>query len=394
MRRVVWVVALLAAGGLAWAVAVRLTAGDGGGGGRGARGPAPVEVAPVERGAIEQRRVYAGTLEARARFVVAAHVGGRVERLLVDLSDPVRKGQVVAELDDKENAQSVAEAAAELAVARANSSEAESALEIARREIKRLDSLAGEGIVSEQQLDGARSVLLARKSTVEVARAQVTRARAALQRARIRSGYAQVIAVWSGGDDQRVVAERHVHTGDTVAPNDPIVTVVDLEPIDVVVYVTEKEYGRLAVGQPATITTEAFPDREFAAEIRRIAPIFREATRQARVELEVPNEERLLKPGMFVRARVVLGKKDDATIVPLAALTTRDGVSGVFVVDPAGDKVSWRPVRVGIRDGERVAVEGEGVEGRVVTLGQQLIDDGAAIVIPEVGQSGASSGGS
>lgn len=393
MRRVVVVLALLAAGGLTWAVAARLTSGGGDAGGRGARGPAPVEVAPVEHGAIEHRRIYAGTLEARARFVVAAHVSGRVERLLVDLSDPVKQGQVVAELDDKEYAQSVAEAAAELAVARANLSEAQSAVEISRREIKRLKSLTGEGIVSEQQLDDAQSVYVARESTVEVAKAQVTRARAALQRARIRSGYAQVVAAWSGGDDQRVVADRHVHTGDTVAVNDPIITVVDLEPIDAIVYVTEKEYGRLAVGQPATITTEAFPDRVFSGEIRRIAPVFRESTRQARVELEIPNTDRLLKPGMFVRAQVVLAKKDDAVIVPLAALTSRDGVTGVFVVDAAGEKVTWHPVRVGIRDGERVAVEGEGIEGRVVTLGQQLIDDGSAIAIPEVGRSGKPSEG-
>lgn len=347
----------------------------------------------MKRGAIEHRRVYAGTLEARARFVVAAHVSGRVERLLVDLSDPVKQGQVVAELDDKEYAQSVAEAAAELAVARANLSEAESAVEIAGREIKRLKSLTGEGIVSEQQLDDAQSVYVARASTVEVAKAQVTRARAALQRARIRSGYAQVVAAWSGGDDQRVVAERHVHTGDTVAVNDPIITVVDLEPIDAIVYVTEKEYGRLEVGQPATITTEAFPEREFSGKISRIAPVFRESTRQARVQLEIPNKDRLLKPGMFVRAQVVLAKKDDAVIVPLAALTTRDEVTGVFVVDPAGEKVSWHPVRVGIRDGERVAVEGEGIEGRVVTLGQQLIDDGSAVAIPEVGRGQRSSEG-
>lgn len=100
-------------GGLGWLVAERLGAGDGGGR-RGGHGPAAVEVAPVERGSIELRRVFTGTLEARERFQVAANTSGRVQRLLVDISDPVEQGQVIAELDDDDEVQGVAEAAAEL----------------------------------------------------------------------------------------------------------------------------------------------------------------------------------------------------------------------------------------------------------------------------------------
>jgi multidrug efflux pump subunit AcrA (membrane-fusion protein) len=119
--------------------------------------PAPVEVAPVEHGAIELRRTFTGTIEARGRFVVAANVGGRVERLLVDLAAPVKQGQVVAELDDAEQTQSVVEASAELAVMRANLANAQSALVIAERELQRVQSLNQRGLVPDSDLDTAKS---------------------------------------------------------------------------------------------------------------------------------------------------------------------------------------------------------------------------------------------
>ena len=86
---------------------------------------------------------------------------------------------------------------------------------------------------------------------------------------------------------------------------------------------------------------------------------------------------------MFIRVTVVLDEIANATIVPEQALTRRDDRTGVFVVSEDGQSVAWREVRVGIRDGHRVQVEGEGLTGRVVTLGQQLVKDGAAITIPE-----------
>ena len=87
---------------------------------------------------------------------------------------------------------------------------------------------------------------------------------------------------------------------------------------------------------------------------------------------------------MFIRATVVLARVPDATIVPEQALTQRDDRSGVFIVSEDGRSVAWREVKVGIREGKRVQVQGEGLSGRVVTLGQQLVKDGSAITIPDM----------
>jgi RND family efflux transporter MFP subunit len=331
---------------------------------------------------MELRRTFSGALEAPGQFVVAPKVSGRVERLAVNLSDAVSRGQVVAELDNEEYVQAVAQARAELAVAAANVVEAKSALEIANRELERVTRLRERGVASEANLDTARANQLAREAQLAVARAGVTRAEAALETARIRLGYTRITADWSGGDDNRVVAERFVDEGATVSANTPLLRIVELDQLTGVIFVAEQDYGRLQPGQAVSLTTDAYLGETFGGRIERIAPVFREATRQARVEITVDNPDHRLKPGLFIRATVVLDRAADAVIVPEQALTTRSDQTGVFVVSEDGRSVVWRPVRVGIREGGRVQVMGEGLSGRVVTLGQQLVDDGSAIIIP------------
>jgi multidrug efflux pump subunit AcrA (membrane-fusion protein) len=103
--------------------------------------PVPVEVAQIQHGPIALRRTFSGELEALAEFVVAPKVSGRVERVIVNIADTIKRGQVVAELDNDEYVQAVAQAHSDLEVAIAKLSQAKSALEIANREFKRAESL-------------------------------------------------------------------------------------------------------------------------------------------------------------------------------------------------------------------------------------------------------------
>ena len=343
--------------------------------------PVPVEVAAIERGPIELRRIFTGTLQARAEFVVAPKVGGRVEQLNLDLADAVTRSQVVAELDDAEYVQAVARARADLEVARANNAEAASLLQIAERELQRVDDLRDRGVSSASQRDAAKAEQLAKQALVLVTGAQIARAEADLEAARIRLGYTQVTAGWRGGSERRVVAERYVDEGETVAANAPLLRIVELDPITAVFFVTERDYARLRTDQSATLSTDAFPGQRFSGTIARIAPVFREATRQAKVELRVANPELQLKPGMFARATVVLDRVADAIIVAAEALTKRDGREGVFLVNGDGTSVAWHEVQPGIRQDGRVQLTGEPLSGRVVILGQQLLDDGKPIRI-------------
>lgn len=366
---------------LGWGIYQRLAATTQAAAPKAARPPVPVEVADIEHGAIELLRTFTGTLEPRAEFLVAPKVSGRVEQLNLELADEVSRGQVVAVLDDAEYVQAVARAQADLEVARASNAEADSLLKIAERELKRVDELRGRGVSSESQRDVAKADQLAKQAQVKVTTARIASAEADLAGARVRLGYTQVTADWRGGNERRVVAERYVDEGETVAASAPLLRIVELDPITAVFYVTERDYAHLQPGQPASLSTDAFPGEQFSASIERIAPVFRESTRQARVELRVANPAQRLKPGMFARATVRLDRAAQAVIVPQRALSTRDGRSGIFLVSADGSTAQWREVQAGIRQDDRVAIEAGDLSGRVVVLGQQLLDDGSKIRI-------------
>jgi RND family efflux transporter MFP subunit len=381
-KLIIVAVLLVGAASLGWAIFNRLQEHSVPERRGGAARAAPVEVARIEHGPMQLRRTFSGALESPAEFVVRPKISGRIVRLGVGLADTVARGQVVAWLADDEQVQLVAQAEAELAVARASLAEAESALVIAERELQRIATLSKRGVASDSQFDIAKADQLTKQAQAQVAAAQVTRAEAAVQSVKVRLGYTLVAAEWNDGHDHRVVAERFVDEGDTVSANTPLLSIVELNPITGVIFVAERDYARLQPGQLASLSTDAYPGEQFQARIDRIAPIFRQETRQARVELVIENPEYRLKPGMFVRVNVVMDRMAEATIVPEQALTTRADQTGVFIVNDDGRSVTWREVRVGIREGNRVQVEGDGLTGRVVTLGQQLVNDGSAITIP------------
>jgi RND family efflux transporter MFP subunit len=302
----------------------------------------PVEVAAIETGPMVLKRTFSGTLEPLADFVVAPKVSGRIEKLQVDISDTVTQGQVVGELDNAEYVQAVTQAKADLVVAEANLAKAKSDLEIADREFERTVKLRKRGIASDSEFDALKADRLAKKAQLQVAKAQLTKAASSLETAKIRLGYTRITASWTGGEGDRLVAERYYDEGQTVAANQPLLLIVELNPILGVVYVTEKDYAYLRPGQTVSLTTDAYGDSAFFGRIERIAPIFQKTTRQARVEMNIENPGHRLKPGMFMRAAVVLKKVPETTIVPEQALTVRDGRNGVFVVSKDGKSVNWR----------------------------------------------------
>ena len=392
-RKIAIILATILIIAFVWQVISRIREQGGSNGFRGQMGAqaVPVEVAEIKVGSIERRKTFSGTLESPSEFVIAPKIGGRVKLLNVDIGDTIKRNQVVARLDDAEYEQAVLLAKADLAVAKANLIEAQSADEIAERELKRISELLREGLASDSEYDSARADHLAKQARLAVSEAQVKRAEASLETAKIRQNYTEIMAGWTGGDDNRTVAERFVNEGDMVSTNTPLLSIVELDPLLGILYVSEKDYVYLKIGQQAFLTTDAHPDEVFPGRISRIAPVFRQATRQARVEVTLDNHELRLKPGMFIRTTIVFEKLMNAMIVPEQALTKREYKDGIFVVNNDRKTVRWCPVKVGIRDNEEVQIECEGLtKGLVVTLGQQLLDDGSEIFISgDSNQSGA-----
>ena len=347
------------------------------------RAPIPVEVATIERRPIELRQIFSGSLESPARFEVAAKIAGRIDSLVVHVADPIDRGAVVAQLDDDELRQELRQAQAELAVADANLQQARSTALLAQRALERRTTLRDRGISSDADFDSAQAEQSAAESAVAVAEAERQQAESAVESAQIRLGFTQVRAGWNQGDQQRVVAERFLQEGDTVSAGDPIVSIVELDPLLAVFFVAERDYGRLAQGQSVTLQTDAYPGRTFEGEIVRVAPIFTPTSRQARVEAEIANVDRLLKPGMFVRVSAVLDRAEQATVVPESAITSRSDQTAVFLLDEAADVVRLQPVQTGISQDGFTEILGDAITGKVVTLGQQLLNDGSPVRVIE-----------
>ena len=343
-----------------------------------------VEVAPVRSESIRDVQVFTGTLRPKAHFVVAPKIGGRLKKLLVNIGDNVKRDQMIAILEDEEYVQEVEESRAELTVARATLEEQNSALESAQREFERIRALREKKIASESELDTAQAQLDVMTAKQKVAMAQVAQQEAALKAAQVRLSYTKIQASWEEDwDDVRVVGERFVDEGAMLTAHSPIVSVYDISSLTAVVFVIERDYPKIRIGQEAMVTTDAYPQQSFSGSIHRVAPVLKETSRQARVEIEVPNPDRILKPGMFARVQIEFARHEDVTLIPVAALSRRGDRQGVFVADTQNMKARFVPVTLGIMNSDSAEVVDPPLTGLVITMGQHLLEDGSTIILPD-----------
>jgi len=349
--------------------------------------PVAVEVSPVIKADILEEGNFTGTLHPFSSFSLAPKIPGRLEKILVHIGDRVEAGQLVAVLDDDEYRQQLSQAKAELEVARANLLDRKSTLKNAEREYERTAELREKKIASVSQLDAAESEFEAQQAKLKVATAQVAQSDAALKAAEVRLAYTQIRMPENNSEGYRVVGERFVDEGAMLAANTPIVSILDISSLIAVTHVIEKDYPKIRQGLEVFVSTDAFAGRSFAGSVVRIAPMLKEKSRQARVEIEIPNVERLLKPGMFVKIRIQFDAHRDATLVPIAAIVRRNGSQGVFLADLERKTARFVPVTVGIVDGRHAEVIDPAIRGSVVTLGHHLLQDGGTIILPDLSVS-------
>jgi len=347
-------------------------------------GTVAVEVAPIVEGPIRDLGLFSGTLIPKSQFVIAPKVSGKLKKLYVDIGDRLTNGQVVAQLDDEEYQQQVIQAEADLNVARANLEEALTGVELARRDLERAESLYKKKIMSDSQMDAARALFNAQESKSKVTAAQVSNRESALEAARVRLSYTRITASWQKGSEVRFVGERFVDEGALLSSNSQIISVIELQPITAVIFATEKEYFRIQPGQEVVVTSTAFTGRTFQGTVTRVAPLLKETSRQARVEVDIKNDGDSLKPGLFVNAGIEFAHRDKAKLVPFSSLVQRGTQSGVFLADTENKKAFFKPIKVGIVEGENAEVlEPADISGYAVVLGQHLLQDGMNIILPE-----------
>ncbi len=275
----------------------------------------------VGRGPIAAQVTASGTLSARGTVLVGAQVSGRVVEISVDFNSPVKKGQVIAKLDDSLLRAQIDQAQAAYDLAVANQRKAKVSLEDAGRQLKRQQSLQEQQLVAGATVETAQVTRDTAGASLVAANAQVSQAAANLRQARTNLSYATIISPTDG-----VVLSRAVDVGQTVAASLQAPTLFtiaeDLSRMQIDTAVAEADVGRLTEGMKATFTVDAFPGKTFEGVVRQVrnAPTTTSGVVTYDAVIDVDNKDKSLRPGMTANVTFVLAHVADAVKIPNAAL--------------------------------------------------------------------------
>jgi membrane fusion protein, multidrug efflux system len=389
-----------------------VAAGGGRQGGRGVgRPPMPVEFATAKRSALSERVLIVGNLIGAATVQAVPKINGRLQSVDVQLGDQVRRGALIAKVEDREIQEQVRQAEAAYRVSEATIRQREADLKLAETNLQRNKSLLDRQLLPKQSYDDTDARHQAAVAQLDLARAQFEQSKARLEELKINLANTTITSPVDG-----FVAKRFLDPGASVSPNVPVASLVDIRTVRMVANLVEKDMKRVSVGTHADIDVDAFPGETFKGRVSRVAPVFDPSTRTAEMEIEVPNPGFRLKPGMYARVQLTVVSKADAISVPSNAIVRIDGKPGVFTVadrsngatangqrpaasnaTPASDAktvgssggndadktitVKFVPIETGIRDGDVVEVVNGVRDGmRVITTGAGALKDGDRVV--------------
>lgn len=286
-----------------------------------------------------------GTVVPRvgAQVKVGPRVSGKLEKLFVKVGDYVEKGQILAIVEHKDLQANVARMEAQVKDAEAN-------LAYYRANFERVKNLFNEGVVSQDYFDSA-------KKSLESAEAQLKNAKEQLEYAKVQLSYATIKAPISG-----TIGSVSTQEGETVAASlsaPTFVTILDLGRLEVDAYVDEVDIGNVKVGQKATFTVDAFPDKTFKAEVEAIYPdavIKDNVVYYATILKILDNYEGYLRPQMTASVTIHLDTLEGVPVIPIRAVKRENGSTFVFVKE--GEKVIKKQVSLGRESQDLVEVKG------------------------------------
>ena len=320
--------------------------GFGGFGGPAEERGVPVEVTVVERRAISSYFETQGTLEAENEVDLVARLSGPVEALETEEGRRVRKGQLLARLDDRE-------LRAQLEVAQVR-------LDETQRNYDRVKSLHDSQLVSQEAFDGAL--------------AEYDSARGDFERTRLQLEYTEIRAPFGGQ-----IVERYVRLAEHVQTGAALFRLSDFDPLLCRIQVPERELPRLSVGQRAELQVEAWPERRFEAQVLRVSPVVDAGSGTVRVTLEVSGEGDL-RPGMFATIFLEMERREDALVIPKSALALDSLGDTIFVVEE--ETAQRRTLELGFRSDDLLEVR-SGLDGgeQAIVVGQDGLGEGTPVEV-------------
>ena len=292
------------------------------------------------RESVTYKLQFTGDMVAERQANIYSKVGGNLDRVYVDIGSLVRAGQLLALIDTTELYQQYQQASATYENARAN--------------YQRTKELSEQNLVAKQEIDNADAVLKVARANYELVSTKLS--------------YAHVTAPFSG-----FITKRYLDPGALVtASTTSLFTLMDLGAMKVTVNVLEKDIPRIKEGKQAQVTVDAYPGREFTGVVARYSEAVDLSTRTMGVEVDIPNRDRLLKPGMFARVTIHVDEHHNALTVPTQALFSDD--RGTYVFIAVNDTAKRLAVRVGAEQNNRTEIL-TGLTGSedIITVGQQFV---------------------
>jgi len=287
--------------------------------------------------------ILRGRTEATRKVDVKAETYGRIIELKAEKGDRVEKGAILARLSPEERPARLAEAKA--------------LREQRKIEYDASDRLAKKGYRAETELAAAKAAL-------EAAEATVTRARVALRNTTIRAPF------------DGVVVAREAEIGDFIDKGDPVVRIIDLDPVLAVAQISERDRGRVTVGAPARVTLVG--GREVSGRVHFVTTEAEPATRTFRIEIELPNPTAEIPDGITAEIRLPLGEVIAHLVSPSILTLTNDGTIGVKTLGP-DNRVRFRPTQI-IGDGtDGVWLSGLPERVTLITVGQEFVAEGQIV---------------
>ena len=335
-------------------------------------------VQKVARGEIVSSVTATGTVNAVTTVLVGTQVSGTIKTLYVDFNSPVKRGQLIAQIDPATFEAQVGQAKANLFSAKANLEKSEATVIDAKRTMERNRELVSENLIAQSDFDTAETNYETAKASRGEAKAQIAQTEAALKFAETNFQYTRIVSPVDG-----VVISRNVDVGQTVAASFQTPTLFtiaqDLTKMQIDTNVDEADIGKVTVGQNVDFTVDAYSETTFKGSVWQIrnAPIIVQNVVTYDVVIKVDNSELKLKPGMTANVSIIIAIKKKALKIPNVALRfmpsekeTGESVKkglGIWIIEKGEPKRI--PIVTGISDGNYTElVSGALKEGQEVII--------------------------
>ena len=310
-----------------------------------------VEAIPLKPGTISKRITTVGKLRANESVTIKAEMQGRIKEITFKEGTQVKKGDILIRFDDEE-------LQAELARAEAD-------VEYREVKFKRLETLQAKSLGKGTEYDEVRGGL-------NIAKAQLEQAKAKLEKTVIKAPFEGQIGL------------INVSVGAIVDASKELVTLVDFDPMKIEFKIPEKFIYDIGAGQSVELKLDSRPDQIFRATVEALDSQIDPLTHSLAVHATISNEDGQLKPGLFVTVSVIVGIKNDALLIPEAALGREGDIEFVWVV--INGKAGRKRVLTGTKENNQVEViAGLRPDELVVTSGQLKLGEGTAVKITNMG---------